>query len=519
MAVPPVPQSRTATAVRAARVPLLLDIVIGLLIAAALPLAVVAIPNTISLVATLLPPGISHIDMMRMHGLALPAMLLTVPLAMLAVRRFRAAPMAVAGLIVLALADVAGGYANSVATVGVLRALHGVGAGVLVTATLAAVYERPRWRILLAIWGAALAASMVTAQALALWPLDGADSWRITLQPYPLLTGVALVLAAAYLVLWLIAGDARRDDEDGAAADSGSAGEDPAAARRRLVVVCLLGVVVAALSVGMSFGWPWYLVIAGAVAAVIVLLAFGALLPPEPRGGRTPAFAALGTGLVILPATAQVTIIELRGVGGPGLKELWIPFAVAAVVALGAAIGTALAPESLAEKAPSLGLVAVVAGLAAIRIIVPSPSGAPLTLPFALLAAGAAVTLLGAFRLARPGSALAALALCLGGVLAGFLLGTAAQVYQLMGLGETVPTKLMVVNRFVEALHLWALATGFVVVAIIVLTALLARRSGAATAAAAGPEPARGDGEVVIPAPTRSPEEGGGLAGGPISDR
>src|SRR5690606_36901774 len=194
MAVPPVPQSRTATAVRAARVPLLLDIVIGLLIAAALPLAVVAIPNTISLVATLLPPGISHIDMMRMHGLALPAMLLTVPLAMLAVRRFRAAPMAVAGLIVLALADVAGGYANSVATVGVLRALHGVGAGVLVTATLAAVYVRPRWRILLAIWGAALAASMVTAQALALWPLDGADSWRITLQPYPLLTGVALVL-------------------------------------------------------------------------------------------------------------------------------------------------------------------------------------------------------------------------------------------------------------------------------------------------------------------------------------
>ena len=85
--------------VRAVHAPLLLDVVIGLLVAVALPLAIVAIPNTISIVAALLPPGVQTEDMMRAHGLALPA----IPLA----RVLGFAPLPPAFLAFVALATVA----------------------------------------------------------------------------------------------------------------------------------------------------------------------------------------------------------------------------------------------------------------------------------------------------------------------------------------------------------------------------------------------------------------------------
>lgn len=113
MAVPPIQPTRAVTAgpkglSRTLGVPVALDVVLGLLVAVVLPLAVVAIPNTISVVAALLPPEISQVAMVRAHGLALPAMVLTVPLAVLAVRRMRAAPALVVGLALLAVADAAG---------------------------------------------------------------------------------------------------------------------------------------------------------------------------------------------------------------------------------------------------------------------------------------------------------------------------------------------------------------------------------------------------------------------------
>ena len=61
MAVPPVQPTRAVATgptglVRTLRVSLMLDVVLGLLVAVALPLAILAIPNTISVVAALLPP-------------------------------------------------------------------------------------------------------------------------------------------------------------------------------------------------------------------------------------------------------------------------------------------------------------------------------------------------------------------------------------------------------------------------------------------------------------------------------
>lgn len=518
MAVPPI-QARTAVAVRGVRVPLLLDIVVGLLVAVALPLAIVAIPNTISVVAALLPPDASQVAMMRAHGLALPVMLLAVPLAAVAVRRFRAAPVLVAGLTLLAAADAAGGYAGSPVMVGVLRVLHGIGAGLLLPATLVAAWERPRRRFLLPLWAGMLAASLAGAQALALWPLARATSWQVTLQPYPLLTGVALALAAVYLVLWIVTsggGVHVHGGVDSVAGDPRDAGdvERPSAAERgRLTLAAVPAAGIAVLAVGTTFDWPPVLVIAAAAVAVVAMLGLGAVAAFDGPGGRALAFTNVAVGLVVLPTAAQTTYVEMGGVrGGPGLSGLWLPFTVAAAIAVVAACVVGAAGEQKAGKLVGAGLVAVVAGLCAIRLIAPTPDGPLLVVPFALLAGGSAVALVAALRPVRIGTALLGLSLCFPAVLAGFLLGTGIQLTHLREIAQSGdPTKPeLVAQAFVDALWMWALVGGFAVVGIIVVASWLGRRE---------PGSSRREAQVLIPSPTPSPEEAGTESGETPSDR
>ncbi|WP_214110064.1 hypothetical protein [Acrocarpospora catenulata] len=523
MAVPPMhqPLRPPLDAVRAPATGVVLDVVVGLLIVAALPLAILAIPNTISVVAALLPPEVPQIAMMRAHGLALPAMVLTVPGAALALRRFRAAPMLVAGLAVLALADAAGGYAGGPGMVAVLRVLHGVGAGLLVPATLVAAMERPHRRVLLPLWAGVLAVSLLAAQALALWPLDAVSSWQVTLQPYPLLTGVALGLAAVFLVLWLLAGEAGR----------GVAVPGTPVERARLAMAAVPSAGIAVLAVGTTFDWPPVTVIAVAAVAVVAMLGLGSVAVFE--GGRAAAFTQVAVGLVVLPTAAQLTYVELGGLGGPGLTGLWVPFGVAAVVAVLAAGGAVRLAEGQAPRLVAAGLVAVVVGLCAIRVLVPTMGGMLLAVPFVLLAAGAAVALVSALRAAGQVAALFAVSLLFPSVLAGFLLGTGIQVTRLREVGELgSATREAMVDAFVGALHLWALVGGFVVVLVLLLASLLARRfPEAPKPEAPAPAPAaeqlaelESDAEpdeaevlaldpdpvpLVVPAPTPSPEDTG----------
>lgn len=467
MAVPPIQRSPKAAATgptRAVRYPWLLDVILGLLIVAALPLAIVAIPNTVSVVANLLPEGIDKVGLMRAHGLALPAMTLTVPLAAVILRRMNVGYVLVVGLAVLALADTAGGYAGSTFVVGVLRVLHGIGAGVVIPATLIAAWDRaPALR---ALWTAMLAISLLSAQALALWPLDGAENWKITLQPYPLLSGIGLGLAALYLLVWVIRG------ENPAAA--------PRAAERNRVLLATVpaaGIAVLAIS-SASDSWRPVLVILVAVLSVAALLALASIGTFEGLAGRSLAYTMVAVGVVALPTMAQLTYIEMGGLGGPGLRGLWLPFVIAGVLAVGAAVSVMVLAErgalgGLARWLAPGGLLTIVLGLCAVRLLAPASEGFVLVVPFTLLAVGAAVALTAALRQTGPGAALFALALCFPGVLSGYLLGTGLQVFKL----HDVQTAQEVVDGFVDALHLWALIGGFLVVAVIVLAGLLGRRS------------------------------------------
>lgn len=484
MAVPPIqrsPNAHSAGPTARVRFPWLLDSVLGLLIIVALPLAMLAIPNTVSVVSGLLPEGFDKLALMRAHGLALPAMILTVPLAAVALRHVKVPHMLLGGLTVLALADVAGGFAGSTFLVATLRVLHGIGAGLLIPATLVAAWERSL--ALRAIWTGMLAFSLLTAQALALWPLDQVSDWKITLQPYPLLTGIALALAAVYFVVWLVQGQP-------------SMPTPRAAERSRLLLASVpaVGISVVAISTA-SEEWGAGLVILLAVLAIVALLVMASF---GSREGRTLAYVMVAVGIVLLPSLAQVTYVEMRGLGGPGMTGLWVPFVVAGVLALASAIAVRLFAG--ARWLAPLGLLAMVVGLCSVRVLVPAADGLVLMIPFTLLAAGAAVALTSALSQAGIGAALFGLALCFPGVLAGYLLATGVQLMMLRGV--TVAQQL--VDRFVGTLHLWSLIGGFLVVAVIVLAELLSRRAA----------PADGD-EVAEPtggdsAPSASSPDAGG---------
>ncbi|MGI5274427.1 hypothetical protein ACQEUU_35215 [Nonomuraea sp. CA-218870] len=451
------------------------DTLLGLLIVVALPVAIVAIPNTVSVVADLLPAGIDRVGLVRAHGLALPAMMLTVPLAALALRRVKAAPVLVAGLALLAVADAAGGYAGSSVMVGVLRVAHGVGAGLLVPATLVAAWARSRR--LRGLWAGVLALSLLGAQALALWPLAGATDWRITLQPYPLLSGVALALAAVYFVLWLVRGRTSLPPAE--------PGE-----RHRVLLAAALAAGVAAVAIGAaSADWSALLMIAPAALAVVGSLALASI---GTRESRTLAYALVAVGVVVLPTVAQVTFAEMGGMGGPGLKGLWIPFCVAGVAAVVAAVavrGSAASGQWLTQ----VGLLSMVAGLSAVRLVVPSAEGLVLAVPFTLLAVGASVALTAALSEAGVGAGLFGLALCFPGVLAGYLLGTGMQK-ALLDQGS----RQQFVDSYVGVLHLWALVAGFLVVTVIVLVSVMSRR-----------DPAAKDGRDAVPDGDRDGDEEG----------
>ncbi|WP_146615689.1 hypothetical protein [Nonomuraea aridisoli] len=453
MAVPPLQRSYDPAGHRPSWQ---LDVLLGLLVVASLPLAIVAIPNTLSVVAGLLPGDLNHAGLMRTHGLALPALMLTVPLAAVALRRVPAAYMLVAGLALVALSDAAGGYAGSELVVGAVRVVRGIGAGLVLPAMLAAVWERTP--VLRALWVGVLGLSLLVAQALALWPLDDVSSWRVTLQPYPLVTGIALALSALHLGVWTVCGR--------------PPAPVPGVRERGLVLLSAgpaAGIAVVAVSTA-SEGWRagWVILLAAvAVTALLVMASMGA------AESRTLAYTMVAVGVVLLPSAAQITMVEMGGLGGPGLRGLWLPYVLAGVLAVAAAILVRLHAPAAARWLAPLGLLAMVGGLCSVRFLVPSADGLLLAVPFGLLAVGAAVALTAALQEVTFGAAAFGLSLGVAGVLTGFLLGTGVQMAMLDGVGSVQE----LVDGFVGAVHWWALIGGFLVVLIIVLAAVLARRA------------------------------------------
>jgi hypothetical protein len=309
-------------------------------------------------------------------------------------------------------------------------------------------------------------------------------------------------------------------------------GEGQAAERGSLAPAAGPSAGIAVLAVGTTFDWPSGLIVVAALVAVITLLGLACARRAGGFAARMAALVMVAVGLVLLPTTAQMTYVELGGLGGPGLSGLWTPFALAGLLAFAAAsvvvrlivtrpsaptspggpmdgdtalpaagdlrvAGTAPLETARGDQAARVpageagaggadgpvpgfvagGLVALVAALCAVRLLVPSATGMPLVIPLVLLAAGAAVAVSAALVLAGPHAGLFGLSLCLPAVLSGFLLGSGIQVGWLRAISASGKvTSQAMVDGFVGALHIWALIAGFVVVAILVLGAVLRRR-------------------------------------------
>lgn len=174
----------------------------------ALPAAVLVVPdasgNVVPAAASALALGDAEVPgLLRATGLSLPALLVTVPFAAVAARRLPAWGVLMAGLAVLLAGTGAAGLAHSLPDIGAVRAVQGVGAGIVLPASLVLVWER-RNRALSAAWAGALAGTLILAMPLALKavpvPADGTavHDWRVALAPYPLLAVAAAGAALAH---------------------------------------------------------------------------------------------------------------------------------------------------------------------------------------------------------------------------------------------------------------------------------------------------------------------------------
>lgn len=120
------------------------------------PLSIVQIPDAI---AWSLPPQFAAgpndlSSLLRAGSLALPAMAVAAPFAALAIRRFRAGPVLLAGLLTIGAADALGEGARTILLIGADRLLHGLGAGISMAAVTAIVAERRKAARFLAGWWA-----------------------------------------------------------------------------------------------------------------------------------------------------------------------------------------------------------------------------------------------------------------------------------------------------------------------------------------------------------------------------
>jgi hypothetical protein len=177
--------------------------VLLLILVTAVPAAVLVLPNTASYVVPLAArdlglSGDGAAGFVRAAGLALPALLLTTPLAAVLSRRLPAWGVLFGGLALMLGAQASAAYATSVPLVGLVRAVQGAGAGAVLPAALLLACERRERRLTAGVWAAGLVGALVlaTPAALVATPAPGdayAAAWRAILHPYWWLGAAALV--------------------------------------------------------------------------------------------------------------------------------------------------------------------------------------------------------------------------------------------------------------------------------------------------------------------------------------
>ncbi len=445
------------------------DLAAAFVVGVVVPLALLQVPDAI---AFAIPPQFAspgaETELLRASGLALSAMAISVPFGGLAVRRFRAWPVLIAGLGILAVADVLANTARTIAQVGIDRSLHGVGAGVALSAAVALAAERPaRSRRLLAGWfGACAVTGLAAASELMRHRLSGGD-WRAALAPYPWLTGVALGLAALYAVL-----------ADGAVT-ARTRSDFPAAERAQLALLTAPVAGMCAIAIAVSYGRSGA-VTAAAIAEFAALTGLAAMTGLARQGSRVGvgwfAVVCAVTGFTVAPAAGAVTdLVRTTTHSGTTLAG-----ALGGSVLCGAALAVAL-PARHVRLAIACGLALAAAGFATCYLVGLTGAGFTgadlsgqrvglLAVACVPLGAGIALALAGAMRGVDAAGAMCGVVLMLAGVLAGYLADGAIELQAVSAQDRTAS---MVHDALLTADGRWDLAaatlTGLVALAAFVL--------------------------------------------------
>lgn len=368
-------------------------------VAAVVPLALLQLPDAI---AWAIPPqftGATAVsDLLRVSGLALTAMVIAAPLGALAVRRFRAWPVLMAGLGLFGVADLLGGAARSVGQIGLDRALHGCGAGVAVAASVALAAERRNWsgRALAAWWAACAVTGLAAAPEIMRHRLASGD-WHAALQPYPWLTGAALGLTALYALL--AEGTVTRSTRT----------SFPVAERSQLALLAVPVTGMCVVAIAVTFGHSQS-VIAAAIAEAVSLAGLAVMTMRTGSGGWLAVASAI-TGFTLAPAAGAVTDLLRAGTGQ-------VP--VMCALALGGAAlgGAVIAIVANVRLMMACGLSVAAAGFALAAV---NPGSAHLVLICVPVAGGLAAAMTAGLHRAGAPAAMGAVVLLLAGVLAGYL--------------------------------------------------------------------------------------------------
>ncbi|TDC55196.1 hypothetical protein E1281_13855 [Actinomadura sp. KC345] len=391
------------------------------------PAAVLAVPdaslNVVPAAASALDLGRAEIAaLLRATGLSLPALLVTVPLAAVAARRFPAWAVLVTGLGVLLAGLAAAGFVNSLAMVAAVRVAQGVGAGIALPASLVPVWERGS-RVLAAVWAGVLAGALILAMPLALsaapMPAEGtaAPDWRVALAPLLWPAVAAAVAALAFPLLrgrgpWAL--PAARHAERG-----------------QLLLPFVPAAGFAFLAVLAADDWS------PGARLIVAAAALPALLGLALAGGRDAAAGSpfgcsivmIAVGLLCYPVAGPLAGLASAAshARGDAAGVPLLPFAVAAAAALAGALASTRGPARIAVPAGCcLMTAALLLGLAA------APHDRwTLLLPLVPLGAGAGLALAASLRDAGVGAALFGLSLCFPALLAGQLLVLSLQASRL----------------------------------------------------------------------------------------
>jgi hypothetical protein len=465
-----------------------------LIVASVVPLALLQLPDLLASAMSLAtvtrlagPRGAP--DLVRAAGLALPVMAAAAPIGAAIARRRRAWPVLLTGLLVIGAADLLGGHANTVLLIGVDRALHGLGAGFALAATLAVAAERPpRWRRLLTRWWALAVVLSLTGSVPLLRDLLAAGGWRAALHPLPWLTVAGLAATALYLLVTGGSGPRART-------------EVTPAERAQLALIAVPVAAVSVLDFCISTQGATQ-VIAAAVIAVTVLLALAVIASADKvTGGQRNAPGRIGfplagaaAGFALAPTAGVVSALRpLAAAPHPALRALWLPLAAAAGASLLAAVlatafGRALTPtpDAMTRAATParggsharrrknhhprggraglfcvlLGLACAAAGLATAAALGPAAPQQHLAVAYGLLAGGLTMALTASIAAATPAGTLAGLTLLLAGALTGYLAQAAIQIHLLGSAGPPVLARLLI-----RSAGVWELTAAALVVA------------------------------------------------------